>query len=115
MTKILLVDDHIGILRLLSAELAVKGYEVITAANGEDGLWRVFHDNPDLVLLDVMMPVMNGFEVLVKIREHSNLPVVIHSFDEFNQKRALILGADDFIIKPFNMEKLIKVINQLID
>lgn len=115
MKKILLVDDHINVLRLLAIELKHAGYDVDTALNGKEALRKIDSGNPDLVLLDIIMPEMNGFEMLSKLREYSGLPVIADSFDPHNKERALELGADDFVLKPFETCKLLKKINCLVN
>ncbi len=113
MKKIMIVDDHAGILRLLSIEIQQKGYQVITAVNGEEALVKIDAEQPDLVLLDIIMPVMNGFDVLSRLRRRSNVPVIIHSFDEQNREMALKLGADDFFLKPYDIDKLIEKMDKV--
>ena len=116
MKKILLVDDHTGVLRLLAIELKLEGYDIVTAVNGKEALELIYNGSPpDLVVLDIVMPVMNGFEVLARLREYSRLPVIVHSFDESNKERALKSGADDFVLKPFDPDELLKKIRRLLN
>lgn len=114
MKRILLVDDHTGFLRILSTNLIFEGYDVITAPNGKEALQMIKDGSPDLVLLDIMMPVMNGFEMLSRLRECSNMPVIVNSSDVHSKKQALKLGADDFILKPFELRELLEKISGLI-
>jgi len=114
MKKILLVDNHAGILRVLARELEICGFEVITARNGEEALRTIYNGVPDLVLLDIMMPVMNGFEMLSELRKFSGLPVIADSFDECNKEQALKSGADDFILKPFETGVLLDKVRCLL-
>lgn len=110
MKKILIADDFAGILEMLSSELGNIGYEVLTANNGKEALYQADNWQPDLILTDITMPVMNGFEMLKKLRQYSNTPVIAYSFDGSNKPIALKMGANDFILKPFEMDILINKI-----
>lgn len=101
--RILIVDDEPRYLRLLEANLRTEGYEVATAQDGVQAL-DVFSAQPiDLVLLDVMMPRLDGFGVCQRLREFSNVPIVILTArgEEQDRVRGLDLGADDYLVKPF--------------
>lgn len=115
MKKIMIVDDHAGILSLISIEAAQKGYLVVTASNGKEALNKFSIDRPDLILLDIMMPVMNGFEMLSSLRKQSCVPVIVHSFNEQNKETAFKLGANEFVLKPFDTDKLFDKIKQILD
>lgn len=107
--RILIVDDEPRYLRLLEANLRTEGYEVVTAQDGLQAL-DVFSSNPiDLVLLDVMMPRLDGFATCQRLREFSNVPIVILTAkgDEQDRVRGLDLGADDYLIKPFSATELL--------
>jgi DNA-binding response OmpR family regulator len=106
--KVLLVDDEQGILKILSIKLKVSGYEVSTASSGQEALNLVESASPDIMVLDVIMPGINGFEVLRKLRINSKLPVIVYSARPENAQDALKLGADDFMAKPFNVDELVK-------
>lgn len=103
--KILLVDDDKDIVEAItiSFQLQWRECEVIAAYDGREGLERFYETDPDLVLLDVTMPELNGFEVLKKIRQISDTPVIMLTArtDELDKVRGLELGADDYIAKPF--------------
>ena len=105
---ILVVDDEPAMVRLVRAELQSEGYAVITAASGEDALVRLDEDHPDLIVLDLMMPGMDGFETLRRIRGQSQLPVSMQTAraGDADKLRGLQGGADDYLTKPFNPEEL---------
>jgi len=107
--RILIVDDEPRYLRLLEANLRTEGYEVATAQDGMQAL-DVFSMQPiDLVLLDVMMPRLDGFGVCQRLREFSNVPIVILTArgEEQDRVRGLDLGADDYLVKPFSATELL--------
>ena len=116
--KVLVVDDVPTNVRLLEAILTSHGYAVISAASGREALDRVMADRPDLVLLDIQMPEMNGYEVCRRLREvpaTEFLPVVmVTSSDSEVRSEALEAGADDFITKPFNQQELLARVRSLI-
>lgn len=105
---ILVVDDEPPIVRLVKAKLRVDGYEVLTATRGEEALAIVNQESPDLVVLDVMMPDMDGFETLRRIRQQSTVPVVMLTArgSDMDKLKGLQSGADDYITKPFNPDEL---------
>lgn len=105
---LLVVDDEAGIIRLLKLELSAQGFRVITANNGEEAIKQADEHRPDAVLLDVMMPGLSGLEVMRRLRERSNLPIIlVTAKDKDTDKvRGLELGADDYIVKPFNPDEL---------
>lgn len=107
--RILVVDDDENIVRLLKLYLLDAGYEVTVAADGSEALDRFRADDPDLVLLDVMMPVINGWEVLRMLRAESATPVILlTSRDMVEDKvRGFGLGADDYIVKPFEPQEVL--------
>jgi DNA-binding response OmpR family regulator len=109
MSKILVVDDEPRYLRLLEANLRSEGYEVVTAMDGLQAV-EAFSINPvDLILLDVMMPRLDGFATCQRIREFSNVPIIILTAkgEEQDRVRGLDLGADDYLIKPFSATELL--------
>jgi DNA-binding response OmpR family regulator len=107
--RVLIVDDEPRYLRLLEANLRSDSYEVVTAQDGLQAI-DIFSSQPvDLVLLDVMMPRMDGFETCQRIREYSNVPIIILTAkgDEQDRVRGLDLGADDYLVKPFSATELL--------
>ncbi len=111
---VLVVDDESAIQRFICISLRASGYEVITANNGNEALEMVDVKKPDLVLLDVFMQGMDGLEVLKRIRTSSSMPVLMTSARNFIAEKAMGLGANDFISKPFTPDFLIKKIQTLL-
>ena len=111
--RILVVDDDTAILRLLSTNLKARGYEVLTATDGEEALEAVQKDYIDLIILDIMMPKVDGVQVCRHIREWSDIPIIILSArgDENDKVKCLELGADDYLTKPFGIAELMARIN----
>ncbi len=105
---ILVVDDESRIVRFVRMNLELEGYQVAAAATGMEALEKVRDDIPDLVLLDVMMPEMDGFETLERLREISTVPVIMLTVkgDEEDRIHGLELGADDYVTKPFSPREL---------
>ena len=108
-TRILVVDDELSIIKFLRANLEAKGYEVLAAMDGAEALQTFEMELPDLVILDIMMPKMDGFEVCRRLREWSQTPIIMLSArgDESDKVKCLDLGADDYITKPFGASELI--------
>ena len=107
--RVLVVDDDQRVLRFLKAKLKASGYDVFTASDGPEALELVQDQQPDLVVLDLLMPKMHGIEVLKQLRSFSTIPVIILSAIGADTERikGLQLGADDYIAKPFNPEELV--------
>ncbi|GMV85265.1 MAG: transcriptional regulatory protein KdpE [Dehalococcoidia bacterium] len=105
---LLVVDDEAGILRLMKLELSAQGFRVITASDGESAIAMAEEHRPDVILLDIMMPGASGLEVMRRLRERSNVPVLLVSArdKDTDKVRGLELGADDYIVKPFNPDEL---------
>ncbi|MDX9991401.1 MAG: response regulator transcription factor [Anaerolineales bacterium] len=107
--RILVVDDEERMVRFIRLNLEHDGFQVSEAFNGKQAIQRLRDINPDLILLDVMMPDLNGFEVLEMIREISNVPVIMLTAkgEEDDRVRGLELGADDYVTKPFSPRELV--------
>jgi len=108
-TRILVVDDEPRYLRLLEANLLTDGYEVFTATDGEEAV-DAFSANPvELILLDVMLPHMDGFATCQRIRQFSNVPIIMLTAkgEEQDRVRGLDVGADDYLVKPFSVMELL--------
>lgn len=107
--RILIVDDEPRYLRLLEANLRTEGYEVASAQDGVQAV-DIFSSQPiDLILLDIMMPRMDGFSTCQRIREYSNVPIIMLTAkgEEQDRVRGLDLGADDYLVKPFSATELL--------
>jgi DNA-binding response OmpR family regulator len=107
--RILVVDDEERILNFLNSKLKASGYEVLTASDGLDGLEQAQTQEPDLIVLDLLMPKMDGLEVLKQVREFSAVPIIILTAKDPDADRikGLQLGADDYLPKPFNPDELV--------
>jgi two-component system, OmpR family, alkaline phosphatase synthesis response regulator PhoP len=109
-TRVLLVEDDRNIVDLVRSNLVVRGYEVTVSMDGAKVMWQVEAERPDLVLLDLMLPKVNGFEVCKTIRKYdATIPIVILSAkgDEGDKVLGLELGADDYVTKPFSLRELV--------
>jgi len=108
-TSILVVDDEPRYLRLVEANLMPEGYQVFLASDGNQAIDIVLKRHPDLILLDVMMPEPSGFEVLIRLREFSIIPVIMVTArgSESDRVKGLDLGADEYIVKPFSAVELL--------
>jgi len=106
---VLVVDDDISTIKILRANLENKGYKVLTAMDGVEALQSVEMELPDLIILDIMMPKMDGFEVCQRLREWSQIPIIMLSAlgNESDKVKCLDVGADDYMTKPFGASELI--------
>ena len=109
MKKILVVEDDIELINLIEIHLKDIGCEVIKAFNGEEGLKLAFSENPDLITLDISMPIMDGFEVCKAIRKKLSTPIIMLTAktEEIDRVLGLEIGADDYITKPFSIREFI--------
>ena len=107
--KILIVDDEVRMRRVIADYLRIQGYETAEAADGVEALEKFSAENPDLVLLDVMMPRMDGWEVCRRIRARSRVPVIMLTAkgEEEDELQGFSLGADEYIMKPFSLKILL--------
>ena len=107
--KVLIIEDEKSIADIIRFNLVKEGFETETAYEGKTGLDKALSCNPDLILLDVMLPEMDGFQVCKKVRETSTVPIVMLTAkeEEVDKVLGLELGADDYITKPFGMRELI--------
>jgi len=108
-TSVLVVDDEVQILKTLRTNLRARGYEVLTAADGESALSLAAREHPDVVILDLGLPGMDGIEVISGLRGWSEVPIIVLSAREQEGDKVLALdaGADDYVTKPFGMDELL--------
>lgn len=106
--KILVVDDEKSIMNIIAYNLRKEGYEVICAEDGEQALTLAFSQQPDLILLDIMMPKIDGYDVCKMVREKSDVPIIMLTAraDEVDKIIGLEIGADDYVTKPFSNREL---------
>jgi DNA-binding response OmpR family regulator len=106
--KILVIDDETTLAEMLSVKLETKGFEIISASHGGEGLKMAYQHHPDLIILDVMMPEMDGWETCRRLRELSNVPILMLTakVSEEDVVRGFRLGADDYVKKPFSLQEL---------
>lgn len=105
---VLAVDDHPSILRFIQVGLEMRNIEVVTATSGKRAIQIAASTKPDVIVLDVMMPDMDGFEVLRKLRQESQIPIIVISADNGTREKALQLGANEFVPKPFDTDELVR-------
>lgn len=108
MQTILIVDDNISMTRPLQAYLKKQGYATVVADNGQNALYTARHAKPDLILLDIMMPVLDGFGFIEAFRKEDDAPIILVSakLEEEDKIKGLSLGADDYVTKPVSMAEL---------
>jgi DNA-binding response OmpR family regulator len=111
---VLVVDDHPKVLRFMEIDLKLRGFEVVTATSGSEALEMVKSDEPDIMLLDIIMPEMDGFEVLKRLRDFTQLPVIAFSASPGNYHDAMRVGANDFVPKPFQPDEMATRIKALL-
>jgi CheY-like chemotaxis protein len=119
MPRVLVVDDDPQVLKLLRLNFELEGYEVVSATNGEEALEHVRGDSPDVVVCDVMMPGIDGLEVVRRLRAHpdtATLPLVVVSAkaQRSDVRQGLRLGADAYVTKPFDPAELLRVVANLL-
>ena len=117
--RILVVDDEIYIVHILDFSLGMEGYEVLTALDGEQALEKARAEHPDLIVLDIMMPKLDGYETCKMLKAEAgtkDIPVILLSAKGRNvdQKIGFEVGADDYITKPFSPRKLVERINAIL-
>jgi two-component system KDP operon response regulator KdpE len=111
---VLVVDDHPKVLRFIEIDLKLRGFEVVTTTSASEALELVKSTKPDILLLDIIMPEMDGLEVLKKLRDFSQLPVIAFSASPGNYHDAMRLGANDFMTKPFQPDEMARRIKALL-
>ncbi len=116
--RILLVDDEPDILKMVGKRLESEGYEVSLAIDGEEALEKIQEENPDLVILDIMLPKVNGFEVCRQLKQnslHQGIPVILFTAmtQQKDKRLGLECGADAYVCKPFRTDELLDKIREL--
>ena len=111
---VLVVDDHPKVLRFIEIDLKLRGFEVVSTTSGSEALELIKSAKPDIMLLDIIMPEMDGFEVLKRLRDFTQLPVIAFSASPGNYHDAMRLGANDFMPKPFQPDEMAKRIEALL-
>ncbi|MFH1360547.1 MAG: response regulator [Candidatus Omnitrophota bacterium] len=111
--RILVIDDEMNIVKMVQSRLKASGYDVITAIDGKDGIAKAKQEKPDLIILDIMMPQMDGYEALGKLKESEEtkfIPVIMFTAkaESDSVSQALDLGAVDYIVKPFTPVSLLE-------
>jgi two-component system KDP operon response regulator KdpE len=112
--RVLVVDDHYKVLTFIEIDLKLRGFEVVSASSGKEAIEMVNSAKPDIMLLDMIMPDMDGFEVLKELRSFTDLPVIAFSANPGNQDPAIRLGANDFMHKPFDPDDMVRRIRVLL-
>lgn len=117
--KILLVDDEEDVLRTVGFRLQASGYDVVTASDGKEGLEKAHSEKPDLVILDLMLPKMDGYKVcafLKKDTRYRNIPIIMFTAKagDIDKKLGLEVGADAYIMKPFEPPELVEAVAKLL-
>ena len=112
--RVLIVDDEPKIVKIISLKLRLAGYEVTSSTNSLEVVERIRYQKPDIVLLDIIMPGMDGYEVLQRVRSFSMVPIIIFTARHEGIEKAMRLGANDSISKPFNPDQLVEKINILL-
>ncbi len=112
--SVLVVDDEPRVLKFIEVSLRLHGFEVTTLTSGKEALEQVDSLNPDIILLDIVMPEVDGNEFLKRLRTFTQLPVIAFSADSINRYKAIGNGADDFVTKPFNPEDVAERIKILL-
>jgi len=113
--RILIVEDEVKIARFLELELNHEGYEVTLSHDGREGLNKILNDEYDLVILDLMLPSLNGMEVCRRVRQSSSVPIIMLTAkdDTMDKVMGLDIGADDYMTKPFAIEELLARIRKI--
>ncbi|RDB42032.1 response regulator [Halomonas sp. DQ26W] len=119
MAKVLVVDDEPNIVLSIEFLMQQAGFDVVTAEDGESALERVAETPPDLILLDISLPGISGFDVLEQLRgdpQHARLPIIMLTAHgrEVEREKGLALGADDYVTKPFSTQALVEKVKSLL-
>ena len=113
--RVLLVDDQAGILKILRIQLKIHGFDVATASTGTEAVEMVREREPDVILLDILLPDINGFDVLARVKEFSQVPIIAFTANPSMAQKAITMGAVDSISKPFDVDRLSEKIKLVLD
>jgi DNA-binding response OmpR family regulator len=113
--RVLLVDDQAGILKVLRIQLKMHGFDVATASTGTEAIEMVREREPDVILLDILLPDINGFDVLARVKEFSQVPIIAFTANPSMAQKAITMGAVDSISKPFDVDRLAEKIKLVLD
>ena len=115
--RVLVVDDDLSILKFVRANLEARGYQVLRAIEGEEAIRIAEQEKPDLLILDIVMPGMDGFEVCRKIRKWSSVPIIMLSAreGENDREKCEACGANDYLTKPFVLKELLALVKTLLN
>ena len=113
--RVLLVDDQAGILKVLRIQLKIHGFDVATASTGTEATEMVREREPDVILLDILLPDINGFDVLARVKEFSQVPIIAFTANPSMAQKAITMGAVDSISKPFDVDRLSEKIKLVLD
>ena len=113
--RVLLVDDQAGILNVLRIQLKMHGFDVAIASSGTEAIEMVREEEPDVILLDILMPDINGFDVLTRVKEFSQVPIIAFTANPSIAQKAIEMGAVDSISKPFDADKLVEKVQSVLD
>jgi two-component system KDP operon response regulator KdpE len=112
---VLVVDDHPKVLKFIEIDLKLRGFEVVSSTSGKEALELLRSKKPDIVLLDMIMPGIDGFGVLTALRTFTGIPVIAFSASPGNQDEAMRLGANDFVHKPFDPDDMARRIRAFLE
>jgi DNA-binding response OmpR family regulator len=120
LARVLIVDDEPSMLQMLQMNLQMEGHDTLLAADGATALKRVETEDPDLILLDIMMPVLDGWEVLrrlgtLALRKRPRVVVMTAKSGDQDLRKGLLLGADEYVTKPFEIDELIESVSRLLE
>jgi DNA-binding response OmpR family regulator len=113
--RVLLVDDQAGILKVLRIQLKMHGFDVATASTGTEAIEMVREREPDVILLDILLPDINGFDVLARVKEFSQVPIIAFTANPSMAQKAITMGAVESISKPFDVDRLSEKIKLVLD
>jgi DNA-binding response OmpR family regulator len=112
--KVLIIDDEPQIGKIFGLKLRIAGFDVLTTTSGADGIEMIRNDKPDIVLLDILMPGVTGFDVLSKARQFSSVPIVVFTAKSETVRTAIGMGANDSVTKPADPDRVVEKIREVL-